>query len=110
MQRTTIAFSFLALALCGAARASSAAPAPDLGYVGSAGQAERVIDVEAGTRHLNVRNGETVTIRQGENSITWHVEAPNNLNVVPLSRIAPQEGAGQDVLVYIAPGQQYLDN
>jgi hypothetical protein len=113
MQRTTIAFSFLALALCGAARASSTAPAADLGYVGAAVQADRVLEVGPGTRYLNVRNGEIVTIRQGERSVTWHVQAPNNLNAVPLSRIVPQDQANQadqEVLIYIAPGEQYQNS
>jgi hypothetical protein len=110
MQRNAIALSFLALALCGAAGASVAAPATDLGPVGAAGDAERVIEVTSGTRYLNVRNGETVAIRQGERNVTWHVQAPNNLNAVPLSRIAPQGEAARDVLVYIAPSQQYQNN
>jgi hypothetical protein len=110
MQRNTIALSFLTLALCGAAGASVAAPAADLGPVGVAGNTERVIEVTPGTRYLNVSNGETVTIRQGERNLTWHVQAPNNLNAVPLSRIAPQDEAGSDVLVYIAPSQQYQNN
>jgi hypothetical protein len=112
MQRTTIAFSFLALAMCAAAGAK-AADATDLGHVGAAGSAERIIDVTPATRYLNVTNGETVTIRQGERSVTWHVLAPNNLNAVPLSRIAPQatqDPAGRDVLIYIAPGQQYQNS
>jgi hypothetical protein len=109
MQRNTLAFSFLALALCGAVHAN-AAPAVDLGFVGAADGAGRVIEVTPATRHLNVTNGETVTIRQGERSVTWQVQAPNNLNAVPLSRIAPQEEAGHDVLVYIAPGAQYQNN
>jgi hypothetical protein len=113
MQRNTIALSFLALTLCGAAGASVAAPANDNGWVGpAAAGADRVIEVTPGTRHLNVTNGETVTIRQGEQSVTWQVQAPNNLNAVPLSRIAPQqqEQAGSDVLIYIAPGQQYQNS
>jgi hypothetical protein len=109
MQRNTLAFSLLALALCGAARAN-AAPAADLGHVGAAGIAERVIEVTPATRYLNVTNGETVTIRQGEHSVTWHVQAPNNLNAVPLSRVAPQDEAGNEVLIYIAPGQQYQNS
>lgn len=110
MQRTTIASSFLALALLGAAGAGSAAPAADLGYVGEAAPAARVIEIDAGTRYLNVHNGETVTIRQDGHSFTWHVQAPNNLNAVPLSRIAPQQDAGHDVLVYIAASPQYQNS
>jgi len=110
MQRSTLAFSLLALALCGAVHASPADPAADLGQVGAAGSAGRVIEVTPATSHLNVTNGETVTIRQGERSVTWHVQAPNNLNAVPLSRIAPRDQAGADVLIYIAPGQQYQNS
>jgi hypothetical protein len=109
MQRSTLTLSFLALALCGAVHAN-AAPAADLGHVAAAGNAERVIEVTSATRYLNVTNGETVTIRQGEHSVTWHVQAPNNLNAVPLSRVAPQDEAGHEVLIYIAPGQQYQNS
>jgi hypothetical protein len=96
MQRTTIASSFLALALLAAAGADA--------------HSGRVIDIDAGTRYLNVYNGETVTIRQDGHSFTWHVQAPNNLNAVPLSRIAPQQVASHDVLVYIAASSQYQNS
>lgn len=110
MQRNTLTYSFLALALCGAVHANAADSSADLGYVGAAGNAERVIDVTPATRYLNVTNGETVTIRQGEQSVTWHVQAPNNLNAVSLSSVAPQEQPGHDVTIYIAAGQQYQNN
>jgi len=110
MQRTTIAASLIALALCGAAQASPTAPTDDVGRVAAGTGPGRVIDVTPATRYLNVTNGETVVIRQGEHSVTWQVETPSNLNAVPLSRIVPLDSAGQDVQVYIAPSQQYQNS
>lgn len=110
MHKIGTPFFLLALALGGAAQAApDAAASLDVGPVGLAAKAERTLDVGTDTRHLNVRNGETVTIRQGERSVTWSVQAAPNVNVVPLSRILPHDGAGREVLVYIAPGPQYLD-
>jgi hypothetical protein len=110
MQRTTIAASLIALALCGAAQANPTAPGDDIGRVAAGTGAGRVIDVTPATRYLNVTNGETVVIRQGDHSVTWEVGTPHNLNALPLSRIVPPESAGADVQVYIAPSQQYQNS
>lgn len=109
MHKIGTSFFLLALTLGAAHAAPNAATAADVGPVGLAAKGDRTLDVKAGTRYLNVRNGETVTIRQGERSVTWSVQVASNVNVVPLSRVLPQGGDGRDVLVYIAPGQPYLD-
>ena len=116
MHKITTSFFLLALALGGAAQAAENerhAQLEDLGPVGIAAKGERVLDVKADTRYLNVRNGETVTIRQGDRSITWSVQAAPHINLVPLSRILPsalaREDGSKEVLVYIAPGHQYQD-
>ncbi|RZA28754.1 MAG: CzcE family metal-binding protein [Lysobacteraceae bacterium] len=99
----------LALVLGSAAQAAQDKPASDLGPVGIAATAERTLEVKPGTRYLNVRNGETVAIRDGERSVTWFVQAAPHINLVPLSRILPGSADGKDVLIYIAPGHQYQD-
>lgn len=109
MHKITTSLFLLALALGGAAQAAPSATGPDVGPIGTGAIAERVLEVKANTRYLNVRNGETVAIRQGERSVTWFVQAAPNVTVVPLSRILPRDGSGQEVLVYIAAGPQYLD-
>jgi hypothetical protein len=108
MHKITASLSLLTLALCSAAQAAPAARI-DVGPVGVAASAERILEVKPATRYLNVRNGETVAIREGERSVTWFVQAAPNVSVVPLSRIVPRDAAGPEVLVYIAPGPQYLD-
>jgi hypothetical protein len=109
MQKIFAGAFALALVLGSAAQAAPANAVSDVGPVGIAATAERTLDVKPGTRYLNVRNGETVAIRDGERSVTWFVQVAPHVNLIPLSRILPGSGDGKDVLIYIAPGHQYQD-
>lgn len=69
----------------------------------------RVIEVTPQTRHINVTQGETVTLKVGGQSLTWQVNTGGNLNAVPLARVVPSAALVQPVTVYIAPGQPYVN-
>jgi hypothetical protein len=73
----------------------------------AAATAGRVIDVTPGTRYVNVANGETVTIRMGDESFTWTVATKSNVDAVPLARVAPEGSPATSALVYVAPGASY---
>lgn len=109
MQKIFTSAFALALTLASAVQAAPGAALADVGPVGIAATAERTLELKPGIRYLNVRNGETVAIRDGERSITWFVQAAPHVNLVPLSRILPDSRDGKDVLIYIAPGHQYQD-
>ena len=97
----------LTLAIAAASAAHAAPPSGSAADYGSAvsGATGRVIDITPQTRHINVTQGEVVTLRMGGESLTWQVDTYPNVNVFPLSRIAPQ--AAQQVTVYVAADQAY---
>jgi hypothetical protein len=104
MTKTTIlaAAPLLALALSIPARA-----ADSYGTVATAATAGRVIDVTPDTRYVNVANGETVTIRMGDDSFTWTVATRSNVDAVPLARVAPEGSPATSAVVYVAPSASY---
>jgi hypothetical protein len=67
----------------------------------------RVIEVSAQTRYINVTQGETVTLKVGDQLVPVHVDTYPNVNSVALSRIAPDAPVAQPVTVYIAPDMTY---
>jgi hypothetical protein len=72
---------------------------------GAHAAAGRVIDITPDTRAINVTQGEIVTLRMDDATFTWQVDAPVNLNAIPLAQVAP--AARGQVTVYIAPGPRY---
>ena len=73
----------------------------------AAASAGRVIDVTPTTRYVNVANGETVTIRMGDESFTWSVATRSNVDAVPLARVAPEGSPATAAVVYVAPSASY---
>lgn len=67
------------------------------GYAGS-GAADRVVNIDGGTRYLNVVRLETVQINVGGKSVTWKFDTLGTPSF-PLDNIVP--GAG-GVTVYVA--------
>ena len=63
---------------------------------------QRTIVVDGHTRYVNVKHGETVTIKNGSDSINWTFDG---LNVTfELAKIMPAAAAnGQMVRVYVEP-------
>ncbi|MEH6434730.1 CzcE family metal-binding protein [Massilia sp. DD77] len=98
----------LALALAAASTAQARPLPPGIyGAPASAGAAERVIDVTPQTRYLNVHNGETVTIRVGGASFTWHVDTFPHIGAFPLSLIAPAGIDAGGATVYVSANPTY---
>ena len=81
--------------------------ADSYGTVATAATAGRVIDVTPTTRYVNVANGETVTIRMGDDSFTWTVATRSNVDAVPLARVAPEGSPATSAVVYVAPSASY---
>lgn len=88
----------------GFATAMSAAHAA--GPTGSAA-AERDISIDAGTKWINVTNGETVRISAGGQSFVYHVDTYPNTTSFALSKIAPAGVQVGDVKVYVASNPLY---
>ena len=98
--------------LCAALATSALAAGPtgtaaDYGTPAHHGAAQRTIDLQPTTRHMNVTRGETVTIARAGQRFTWHVQTFNNKTVFALADIAPQDMRVEGVLVYVAANPMY---
>jgi hypothetical protein len=90
----------LATLLAGSSVAAYAfTDADEYGSAATAGFANRTIIIDSHTRYINVMHGETVTISNGQNSVTWHFDGIGS--AFELSKIMP--AASQAVEVYVAP-------
>ncbi|MDN2699713.1 CzcE family metal-binding protein [Janthinobacterium sp. SUN073] len=105
-----------ALAILCAALATLATSAIAAGPTGTAADygssaphaaAQRSIELQADTRHLNVTRGETVTIVRAGQRFTWHVQTFSNRTVFALSEIAPKDMPVDGVQVYVAANPLY---
>ena len=93
-----------------ATSASAAGPtgtAADYGTPAHHGAAQRTIELQADTRHINVTRGETVTIARAGQRFTWHVQTFNNKTVFALSAIAPKDMPVDGIQVYVAGNPLY---
>lgn len=61
----------------------------------------RTITVDGTTRYINVQRGETVTIRDGDQVVSWRFDGLNA--TFPLSKILPAAANERPVRVYVAP-------
>ena len=95
----------LVIATLFATASASAFALTDADRYGSAAAPQfigRTIVVDANTRYVNVQHGETVTIRDGANSVNWSFDGIGNS--FDLAKILPAAAAdGHMVKVYVAP-------
>ncbi|NML59802.1 CzcE family metal-binding protein [Massilia sp. RP-1-19] len=82
----------------------------DFGTAVSDTAAQRTIALDAGTKSVNVVNGETVKFTTGGKSFSWHVSTYPNVNQFDLEKIAPKDVSTAGVQVYVSPSAQYLGN
>ncbi|MYN37755.1 CzcE family metal-binding protein [Duganella sp. FT109W] len=68
---------------------------------------DRVINLDAGTRYVNVTNGETVQFVQQGKSFSWHVDTYPNVTEVDLKQIAPAGFDAGAIEVYVASNPLY---
>jgi hypothetical protein len=60
----------------------------------------RTIVIDSNTRYVNVMHGETVTIRNGDQSISWNFDGISTAFM--LSKIMPAAANAKPVEVYVA--------
>ncbi len=89
----------LIASLC-VAGATTAYAASDSGYGSAAASATaRTVNIDSGTKYLNVTRGETVTINAGGKSVTWKFDTRNRgATSFSLSKVIPEAGS---VTVYV---------
>lgn len=87
--------------------AGPAGTAADYGSAARHDAAQRTIELQADSRHINVTRGETVTIARAGQRFTWHVQTFSNRTVFALAEIAPKDMAVDGIQVYVAANPQY---
>lgn len=99
--KTIVAPMLLASLFAGASASAFALTSADQ-YGSAAGSqfTQRTIVIDGSTRYLNVQHGETITIRDGDTTISWHFDGIDG--AFDLSKILPA-ASGQKVEVYVAP-------
>lgn len=83
------------------ASAFALTPTDQYGSAVMSNAAQRTVVVNDKTRFINVKHGETVTIRDGENSVSWTFDGTGG--AFDLSKILPAAGAGHAIEVYVEP-------
>lgn len=79
------------------------------GAAAPASAAERVVDINAQTRKIQVTNGETVTFNINGKQFTWKFDVYFGEGVVDLAFILPQDLHADGVKVYIAESPQFRE-
>lgn len=98
--------------LCAALATSAIAAGPtgtaaDYGSSAPHGAAQRSIELQPDTRHINVTRGETVTIARAGQRFTWHVQTFGNRTVFALAEIVPKDMPVDGIQVYVAANPLY---
>jgi len=106
LRTITIAAAITVTVATGAAQAS-VNPHPQFGMATQAGNADRHITINAGTKWVNVNNGDTVTFDIDGKSFTWHFDTLHSEEAFDLSKIAPEGVAAGMVTVYVASNPLY---
>lgn len=99
--------TIIAAALTVGAAHAAVNPLTQFGMPTQASNADRQIVIDAGTKWVNVNNGDTVTFDVNGQSFTWHFETLHSEEVFDLAKIAPQAVSAGMVTVYVASNPLY---
>jgi hypothetical protein len=94
-----IASLILAASCTLGASAFALTPADQYGTATAPQFAQRTIVVDSNTKYVNVKHGETVTLRDGANSVSWYFDGVNGS--FALSKILTAPGLNPDVRIYV---------
>ncbi|MGV7209418.1 CzcE family metal-binding protein [Oxalobacteraceae bacterium A2-2] len=98
----------LTMSMTGAAYAAGPANKPaDYGQPVAGAAAGRTVQVDAGTKYVNVQDGETVNFVVQGRSFAWHFETYPNRTSVKLQDIAPAGVDAGQAEVYIESNPLY---
>ena len=95
------------IATAGLSAGVHAAPASDYGHTEPATASEKLINISADTKTVNVDNGDTVTFVSGHQTFTWNFRTLRDEDDVRLSTIAPAGFPAKDIEVYVARDPLY---
>jgi|GEM_PF-330803 len=97
----------LVLAVSAAGAADMAETPAQYGRHALSANAEREIVIDAGTKWVNVSNGETVRFTKDGKSFTWRFEVLGNESSFHLSQIAPADFKVDGLRVFVAANPTY---
>jgi hypothetical protein len=111
IKRATIVLAFAGLStvslISSAHAAGQSRNAPDYGILVTTSAFDRVINVDAGTKYVNVTNGETVRFNANGQMFIWHFDTFPTETQFDLSKIASANVTLKGVQVYVANNPQY---
>jgi hypothetical protein len=74
------------------------------GSAAGTGPTQRTIKIDGNTRYVNVTEGDTVTLTDGNQTVSWQFDGVNRN--FPLSKIFPAADNAQNVKVFVEPNTQ----
>jgi len=106
--KTLTAFAIAASAFALNAHAGIFDSTPKMyGQPAAAGSAQRTVEVNAGTKKVQVTNGETIKFVVNGQPFTWKFDLYHQEGVLDLATIAPQDIRADGVKVYVAEDPLY---
>lgn len=69
--------------------------------------ADKIVNIDADTKYVNVNDGETVEFAKGGQQFTWSFNTPRGSGEMPLSAIAPAGFNCNKIEVYVASNPLY---
>lgn len=97
----TLVAPILLASLFASASAFAVTAADQYGSAAPGAGAYRTIVIDSHTRYVNVKHGETVTIRDGQDSVTWYFDGIGT--TFELAKIMPAAPDSAAVMVYVTP-------
>ncbi|HKB62422.1 MAG TPA: CzcE family metal-binding protein [Burkholderiales bacterium] len=98
----------LALSAFSLAATATVTEADVLGHAAQLAAAQRTIVINAKTKWVNVKHGETVRFVAGGQEFTWDFDGMSSS--FELNRVAPAGALGRKVTAYISPNDQDISS
>lgn len=84
--------------------ASALTTADMFGSAAGAGSTQRTIKIDSSTHYVNVMEGDTVTLTNGNQMVSWQFDGVNQN--FPLSKIFPAADNAQNIKVFVQSADQ----
>lgn len=91
----------MVLALSGTTTMAAGHADKTFGEAGQAIDATRTITIDAGTKYVDVKTGETINFNIGDKSFTWNFDGTTGRSKFGMDKIAPPRLLTHKVMIYI---------
>jgi Cu/Ag efflux protein CusF len=97
----TIIAPLLLASLFASASAFALTTADQYGSAANGQSTQRTIVIDSATRYVNIKHGETVTLRAGADTVSWTFDGLDT--AFALTKILPSAHTDHAVEIYVAP-------